>query len=150
MITITLARKPLSEGSVARNVLRWGTGGLHIDASRIRLGDTGGRWPANVVFQHLPGCQRVGVTLVRGHRGYPNGPKGNQGRNTYSDRWDESWGDQAVSGYADADGNEAVEVWDCIEQCPVDHLNRQTVELPPVGMSKGVARFFRVVPPSDW
>lgn len=32
---ILLARKPLSESTVAKNVLRWGTGGLNIDASRI-------------------------------------------------------------------------------------------------------------------
>jgi DNA modification methylase len=32
---ICLARKPLSEKSVAENVLKWGTGGLNIDASRI-------------------------------------------------------------------------------------------------------------------
>lgn len=32
---ICLARKPLSEPSVAANVLRWGTGGLSIDACRI-------------------------------------------------------------------------------------------------------------------
>lgn len=31
----TLARKPLSESTVAKNVLKWGTGGLNIDASRI-------------------------------------------------------------------------------------------------------------------
>ena len=30
-----LARKPLSEGSVAQNVLKWGTGGINIDGSRI-------------------------------------------------------------------------------------------------------------------
>lgn len=32
---IVLARKPLSEKTVAANVLRWGVGGLNIDASRI-------------------------------------------------------------------------------------------------------------------
>jgi DNA modification methylase len=32
---IVLARKPLSEKTVALNVLKWGTGGLNIDASRI-------------------------------------------------------------------------------------------------------------------
>lgn len=31
----TLARKPLSEKNVALNVLKWGTGGLNIDGSRI-------------------------------------------------------------------------------------------------------------------
>ncbi len=32
---IVLARKPLSEKTVAENVLKWGTGGLNIDASRV-------------------------------------------------------------------------------------------------------------------
>jgi site-specific DNA-methyltransferase (adenine-specific) len=32
---IVVARKPLSESTVANNVLKWGTGGLNIDASRI-------------------------------------------------------------------------------------------------------------------
>lgn len=75
---IVLARKPLSEKTVAANVLRWGTGALNVDASRIgsetrvnapasslgnaRTMDGGaaasdrapttavGRWPANVLF----------------------------------------------------------------------------------------------------
>ncbi len=33
-----LARKPLSEPTLAENVLRWGTGGLNIDACRIPVG----------------------------------------------------------------------------------------------------------------
>jgi len=32
---ITVARKPLSEDTVAKNVLKWGTGGLDIDGSRV-------------------------------------------------------------------------------------------------------------------
>jgi site-specific DNA-methyltransferase (adenine-specific) len=34
---IVLARKPLSEKTVAANVLRWGTGALNIDATRIEM-----------------------------------------------------------------------------------------------------------------
>lgn len=34
---IVLARKPLSEKTVAKNVLRWGTGALNIDGSRIGM-----------------------------------------------------------------------------------------------------------------
>lgn len=69
---ICLARKPLSEKTVAANVLRWGTGALNIDGTRIGtrtesngivvsdnmamsganygripVGETVGRWPAN-------------------------------------------------------------------------------------------------------
>lgn len=36
---ICLARKPLSEKSVAANVLRWGTGALAIDLSRVRTAE---------------------------------------------------------------------------------------------------------------
>jgi site-specific DNA-methyltransferase (adenine-specific) len=76
---IVLARKPLSEGTVAANVLRWGTGALNIDGCRVPTDETikatrnvalgsssggvygaattpgvyvqkdEGRWPANVV-----------------------------------------------------------------------------------------------------
>lgn len=78
---ILLARKPLSEKTVAANVLKWGTGALNIDGTRIpgipeptrfdpsqhshegwRMAATGeetakraqktvGRWPANVMLQ---------------------------------------------------------------------------------------------------
>lgn len=34
-----LARKPLSEKTVAKNVLKWGVGGINIDASRIESAD---------------------------------------------------------------------------------------------------------------
>jgi site-specific DNA-methyltransferase (adenine-specific) len=74
---IVLARKPLSEGTVAANVLRWGTGAINVDGCRVgtdvietcnspgvdkfanmyggnlipKTGNTShiGRWPANVV-----------------------------------------------------------------------------------------------------
>lgn len=36
---IVLARKPLSEKTVAANVLRWGTGALNIDATRIGMSE---------------------------------------------------------------------------------------------------------------
>ena len=72
---IVMARKPLSEKSVADNVLKWGTGGINIDESRIgsekrinkgmsSLGvmhddewkpkqvenEVNGRFPANIIF----------------------------------------------------------------------------------------------------
>jgi DNA modification methylase len=43
---IVVARKPLN-GTVAANVLQYGTGALNIDGCRI--GDPPGRWPANVI-----------------------------------------------------------------------------------------------------
>jgi len=53
---IVVARKPLSEKSVALNVLKWGTGGINIDESRIKFesdddfyNPTIGRFPANII-----------------------------------------------------------------------------------------------------
>jgi DNA modification methylase len=71
---IVLARKPLSEGTVAANVLKWGTGAINVDGCRIQTSEVisgrvrtaadgwgmqpdvndyqqnaNGRWPANVI-----------------------------------------------------------------------------------------------------
>jgi len=47
---ITVARKPLSEKTVAENVLKWGTGGINIDGSRVEYkSHGGGRFPANFI-----------------------------------------------------------------------------------------------------
>lgn len=82
----TLCRKPLSEKTVAANVLKWGTGGINVDSCRVpgqpaetrydpsihshegyRMNETGaecakrskntqGRWPANLIHD---GSQQV-------------------------------------------------------------------------------------------
>jgi len=49
---IVVARKPLA-GTVAGNVLTFGTGALNIDGARV--GGTNGRWPANVIFDTAAG-----------------------------------------------------------------------------------------------
>ncbi len=84
MRVITVARKPLSEGTVAQNLIKWGTGALNIDACRIESGcdyvncrvtqgissaptsydprqerrvfePAAGRWPANLILCHPMG-----------------------------------------------------------------------------------------------
>lgn len=105
MELFTLVRKPLSEPTVAANVLRWGTGALNIDACRIESdgshkrppqnannGDVfnlskpfaptnaEGRWPANVTHD---GSQQVlnlmPVTKARGNIGGSKGGGGMYG-----------------------------------------------------------------------
>jgi DNA modification methylase len=44
---IVLARKPLSERTVAANVLKWGTGALNIDACRVEGESGNGVWGTN-------------------------------------------------------------------------------------------------------
>jgi site-specific DNA-methyltransferase (adenine-specific) len=76
MEIICLARKPISEKTIAENCLKWGTGGLNIDGSRVGddiiktngYGDKGfvaqenyepnshqGRFPANVILDEEAG-----------------------------------------------------------------------------------------------
>lgn len=71
MELICLARKPLSEGTVAANVLRWGTGALNIDGTRIEAGD---KTPAPV-GQY--GGSAIGPN---GHKGARNGSQDALGR----------------------------------------------------------------------
>lgn len=47
MELICLARKPLSELTLQKNIKKWGTGALNIDACRI---GSESRWPANAIF----------------------------------------------------------------------------------------------------
>ncbi|MBI9016295.1 MAG: site-specific DNA-methyltransferase [Phycisphaerae bacterium] len=58
MELICLARKPLNEKTVAKNILKWGTGSLNIDGCRIKdesSKELQGRWPANTIFDEEAG-----------------------------------------------------------------------------------------------
>jgi len=148
MKVIHLLRKPCSEGTVAANVLRWGTGAMNIDATRVGFvseadeaesktknqhADFGsapvtgnvaysdysmvapknynppGRWPANLVLQHLDGCRQVGMQSST----FGGGAKASSG---------------FVNGY-EGDGFVAktttVPVWACAAGCPVAALDAQ-------------------------
>lgn len=64
LTVIHLARKPLS-GTVAQNTLKYGTGGLNIDACRIGTEDSlgGGAYAENGGRTPLPGDPRSGAAL---------------------------------------------------------------------------------------
>jgi len=97
MKAIHVLRKPCSESTVAANVLKYGCGGINVDGCRVGADrvDTrhgggnhsdhinqldpdakgyvlpAGRWPANVVFQHLDGCEQTGIRSVAGTGHFP-------------------------------------------------------------------------------
>ena len=56
---ITVARKPISEKNIAENVLKWGTGGINIDKSRVEYTGTtdprtfGGSWKTDKAAQNV-------------------------------------------------------------------------------------------------
>jgi len=116
---ITVARKPLSEKTVAENVLKWGTGGIDIDGSRVgtevmnnapagnkaggnslNMSATGmpqdsegttttGRFPANLIHD---GSQEV-VEL------FPNTEKSNKRPPTKGDKSGNIYGKYTDAGY---------------------------------------------------
>lgn len=62
---ICMARKPLSEGTVYANVLRWGTGALNVDACRIETEENlkGGAYAAGGRPAPMSGDDRSGAAL---------------------------------------------------------------------------------------
>ena len=155
MKVVHLLRKPCSEGTVAANVLRYGTGALNIDATRIgsvedvpavhatrksdypqsykgdgagwgrtRGGHAGdevhwepkaGRWPANLVLQHLPTCEQTGTREEAGYtvNRFTDGAKpfgGGAGHPYESEQVPPS----------------TVPVWACGAGCPVAGLDAQS------------------------
>lgn len=151
-----LVRKPCSEKTVAANVLKWGTGGINIDASRIgtrstdpnvRISETKGRGFQDAYIggkvktvdnsPHGPPAQgRFPANLVLSHNedcvevGTAK-VKGIQGG---------SRGGNRSLDYASHDGTETVAAFECTDSCPVAELDRQS--------AGNASRFFYCAKPS--
>jgi len=121
---IVVARKPISEKTIAENVMKWGTGGLNIDGCRIGdLGErkrhgggsseifpergndkvyTGGRFPANVIIDEEAGRmldEQSGVSKSNTRQ-----PTGGQILNPETGWNQNAMIDKTVRGYNDAGG----------------------------------------------
>jgi DNA modification methylase len=159
---IVLARKPLEKGlSIAENVLKWGTGGINIDGCRV--GESGarnngnsngtkdsnsigyfkatekvdygmGRFPANLILTHHPECECKGFKKVKGQIDKPTN------RTKFDGTWNEgntglrNNTNASREGYADENGEETIEDWDCHENCPIRIMDEQS--------EAGASRFF--------
>lgn len=180
MIVVTLARKPLT-GTVAGNSMKWGCGGVNIDASRIgsdpfwntepsvryrasSMGTMGslqtrpwvqnavdagkpvkvtvpsklGRWPANLILSHMPGCHLIGY--VPGLKSVETGKLVSEGPQLTHGARPNAYQKGTPPPPADRrnpDGTETVPVWICEDGCPVAGLDEQAGERP--GMSGGGA-----------
>jgi len=159
-----MARKPL-DGTVAENALKHGTGSLNIDGTRIggpkpdttrgaggqhgitsprgeqgRILDDGqGRWPANVVLEHLPGCKLKGTLRVRPQGGSGRAGPGSRG---FQDAYvgGEKRAEGFTGGQVGDDGKEEVERWVCKPGCPVADIDEQSGVLKSGAMSAEVQR----------
>lgn len=145
---ILVFRKPL-EGTVVENVVEHGTGALNIDAARVgivgddpnhrpgvtettaettsmfgvggqRRGSMGsGRWPANVIFTHSEGCKVTGSKKVAA----PVINKFDDGMKPFGDGAGHSYTSEKQG---DENGQEDVDVYECVEGCPVRILDEQS------------------------
>mgnify|MGYP000099475545 FL=1 len=169
---IVMARKPISEKTVAANVLKHGTGGINIDDSRVagtpeptrfnpskhshdgwRMNSTGeecainaektsGRFPSNIIMSHHPECQCIGVKTVKGNS------KPHE-LNSNTEQY-EGWGNITfrkgeMVGHGDEDGNETVDDYICHEDCPIKIMDEQSGAS---SINGGASRFFYCAKPS--
>lgn len=98
-----------------------------------------GRWPGNLILQHLPGCRCEGTRKVKGDkRGATGGKKEcgleGKGKDIYSAGWRGST-EVAGAAYGDIEGNESVANWICEPGCPVKALDAQSGECPSWGVT---------------
>lgn len=126
---IIVARKPI-EGTVAENVLKYGTGGINIDGCRIGYEKDGsgdrnpvakGRWPANVMLSHNEDCKLVSVGKSKGKEGGYS----YKGKEYNVDGFVKTCKPKAPSNY----GGEQIEKWECTAGCAVKMLDDSVGEL---------------------
>ena len=81
-----------------------------------------GRWPANVILNHTQECKLLGTKIVKGNLATSGGNP--DGHGIYSGRFPR--GDGRTVGYANENGEEEVESWECAPNCPVALLDAQS------------------------
>ncbi len=142
-----LCRKPF-RGSIVKNVLEHGTGAINVGACRVgndeRVNEpmggpensyggygatataTLGRWPAHLLLSHAEGCERVGVRKVKAATPW--------GKNDRPPLF--TGEDVSPIHYADDDGTETIDDWQCVDGCPVKELDSQSGALPVSGAAR--------------
>ena len=154
---IVLARKPLEKGlSIAENVLKWGTGAINIDGCRVgtngekidshitkgqpflrnsdeyeqidRTSHSKGRFPANLILSHSFGCQHVGTKKVgKGERKQHEDGEVSSANEGYTRPNKSNFTHKDSSVIANY-GEETIEDWNCVEDCPIKILDEQSGE----------------------
>lgn len=79
-----------------------------------------GRWPANLLLSHSPGCLRSGSKRVKGS-GFETRTSITRKGGIHADaKGHQSPGrSQTMTGYSDPDGTESTEAWECMPGCIV-------------------------------
>ena len=157
-------------GTAVDQTVRTGTGGIRIDACRVRTvetlsnharsaavskgiygdsraqpthttpGQNFGRWPSNLVLAHSEGCHCEGTKRVRGS----HDTTGVWGPPGSTDVYGGAWTRDRLAkrpGFTSEDGKETVPAWECVEGCPVATLDRQSGTLSSGAMKREVPAY---------
>ncbi len=85
-----------------------------------------GRWPSNFVLTHSFGCRRIGVKRVKSTANTPRSrDKISNPYHLTADNFDNN-APTAPNGYANSDGLETIDNFQCVEGCPARRLDGQT------------------------
>lgn len=141
--------------STVRTALDCGAGGLNIDACRVGVSRPGtragnfnswrvlegredrcttmnadertsvGRWPANVILEHLPGCRCEGTREAKTTSSSGVQYRVRKGEGVFSNATGMMTPGRVseIHGYGNEDGTETIEAWECVEGCPVAFLD---------------------------
>lgn len=88
-----------------------------------------GRWPGNLILQHLDGCRCEGTKRVKGIAG---GSHSGQ-KHTHEKVGGFGHHRHDITRHNDPQGNESVANWICVEGCPVKTLDEQSGDRPSTG-----------------
>ena len=154
---IVVARKPLSEKTVAKNVLKHGTGGINVDGCRIGsdedtrrnarggdngLGGTGTFQIRERRAEDMPETSgRWPANLILGHSEdcQQVGTKEDSFARNTTEEWS-GVGQKEKPDYESEKVTTSREVWECVESCPVADLDKQSGQSN--NDSGGASRFF--------
>jgi site-specific DNA-methyltransferase (adenine-specific) len=144
--------------SIAENVLKWGTGAINIDGCRVATdeswtnvaqdirGNNGllankgnhptlikesnpqGRFPANLILTHHEDCECVGTKKVKGQIDKPTNRTQFEGTWSMDNTGLRSYTNKSKEGYGDENGEETIEDWNCVDDCPIKIMDEQSRE----------------------
>lgn len=85
-----------------------------------------GRWPANVILEHLPECEATGTRKVQSRGERKGGGLKFSGRTYAGDKHTLEMPRADFAGHGGEDGLETVMAWECPVGCPVRDLDSQS------------------------
>lgn len=102
-----------------------------------RPGEAEGRWPPNVLLTHAEGCEPTGARQVKSGAYVGRNRDAAELPGGYDGGWRKDVNDAT---YADENGLETVEAWDCAPGCPVAEMDQQSAGIHGAGKARAAKR----------